>query len=62
LAKQELAAALRALGELSPLCRQIFELNRFDGLSHGDIAGQLGVCVSTVEKTLRVRSITAGVA
>jgi len=52
LAKQELAAALRALGELSPLCRQIFALNRFDGLSHRDIADQLGICVSTVEKNI----------
>jgi RNA polymerase sigma factor (sigma-70 family) len=52
LAKQELAVVLRALGELSPLCRHIFALNRFDGLSHRDIADQLGICVSTVEKNM----------
>lgn len=52
LAKQELTAALQALGELSPLCRQIFVLNRFDGLSHRAIADCLGICVSTVEKNI----------
>ncbi len=51
-AKQELAVILTALGELSPTCRQIFTLNRFDGLSHRQIADQLGLCVSTVEKNI----------
>lgn len=51
-AKQELAVALSAIGELSPLCRQIFTLNRFEGLSHRAIADRLGICVSTVEKNI----------
>ncbi|MEO5955758.1 MAG: RNA polymerase sigma factor [Nitrospiraceae bacterium] len=52
LAKEELARVLHALHEMSPLCRQIFALNRFDGLPHRDIADRLGICVSTVEKNL----------
>lgn len=52
LAKEELASVLQALHELSPLCRQIFVLNRFEGLPHRDIADQLGICVSTVEKNI----------
>lgn len=52
LAKEELAAVLQALHELSPLCRQIFILNRFEGAPHREIASQLGICVSTVEKNL----------
>jgi RNA polymerase sigma factor (sigma-70 family) len=52
LAKEELATALQALHELSPLCRRIFVLNRFEGLPHRDIARHLDICVSTVEKNL----------
>lgn len=51
-AKEELAVALHALQELSPLCRRIFVLNRFEGLTHRQIADRLGVCVSTVEKNM----------
>lgn len=50
LAKEELAIVVQALGELSPLCRHIFVLNRFEGLPHKVIASRLDVCVSTVEK------------
>lgn len=52
LAKQELIVALEALAELSPLCRQIFVLNRFEGLPHRKIADQLSICTSTVEKNI----------
>lgn len=52
LAKEELAEVLLALDELSPLCRRILVLNRFEGLSHRDIAHRLEICVSTVEKNL----------
>lgn len=52
LAKEELAAVLSALHELSPLCRHIFVLNRFEGLPHREIAHRLDICISTVEKNL----------
>jgi len=52
LAKEELATALLALHELSPLCRHIFVLNRFEGLRHREIASRLDISVSTVEKNL----------
>jgi RNA polymerase sigma factor (sigma-70 family) len=52
LAKEELRLVEEALRELSPLCRSIFLLNRFEGLPHGDIAARLGVCKSTVEKNI----------
>lgn len=52
LAKEELTAVLAALRELSPLCRHIFVLNRFEGLPHRDIAVRLDICISTVEKNL----------
>ncbi|BCA56618.1 putative RNA polymerase sigma factor FecI [Nitrospira sp. KM1] len=52
LAKEELRLVEEALSELSPLCRTIFLLNRFEGLAHSDIAARLGVCKSTVEKNI----------
>jgi RNA polymerase sigma factor (sigma-70 family) len=52
LAKEELAVALQALEELSPLCRRIFILNRFEGLPHREIAVRLGIHLSTVEKNI----------
>lgn len=52
LAKEELRIVEQALGELSPTCRTIFVLNRFEGLPHGEIAARMGVCRSTVEKNI----------
>ncbi|MGC4097121.1 MAG: RNA polymerase sigma factor [Nitrospira sp.] len=52
LAKEELQLVEEALRELSPLCRTVFLLSRFEGLPHSDIAAQLGVCKSTVEKNI----------
>ncbi|HSE60595.1 MAG TPA: RNA polymerase sigma factor [Nitrospiraceae bacterium] len=52
LAKEELAVVLQALEELSPLCRRIFILNRFEGLPHREIAARLGIHLSTVEKNI----------
>ncbi|MDD5033985.1 MAG: sigma-70 family RNA polymerase sigma factor [Methylococcaceae bacterium] len=39
-----------ALAELPPPCRHAFLLNRFDGLSHGEIAARMGVSVKTVQR------------
>ena len=42
-------ALQRALEQLPPQCRQIFELNRFDGLSVKEISEKLNLSVSTVK-------------
>ena len=42
-----------ALRELSPKCRAVFVLFHFDGLSQKDIADQLRISVSMVEKYVR---------
>ena len=59
LVAQEIHTALRdALGELTPRCREVFELSRVHGLKYGEIAETLGVSVKAVEaqmgKALRV--------
>ena len=59
LVAQEIDAALRdALDELTPRCREVFELSRVQGLKYGEIAETLGVSVKAVEaqmgKALRV--------
>ncbi len=55
----ELSARLqRAIGQLPEQCRKVFELSRFEELSHKEIADRLGVAVKTVEnqvgKALRI--------
>jgi RNA polymerase sigma factor (sigma-70 family) len=49
-AKQLLSAVRAALDELSPQCRRVFVLHKFEELSHAEIATQLGISRSTVEK------------
>jgi RNA polymerase sigma-70 factor (ECF subfamily) len=39
----------RALDQLSPRCRQIFVLNRFEGFSPGEIAEKMHISVNTVK-------------
>ncbi|WP_024892139.1 RNA polymerase sigma factor [Luteimonas huabeiensis] len=41
---------LQALDELSPRCRQVFLLQRYDGLTYSAIAKRLGISASAVEK------------
>lgn len=53
IARQELARLEVALAQLSPLSQRIFHLNRFEHKTQLDIAKELGVSLSTVEKTLR---------
>ena len=55
-------AARRAVEELSPRCREVFELSRVHGLRYAEIALTLGVSVKAVEaqmgkalRTLRTR-------
>jgi RNA polymerase sigma-70 factor (ECF subfamily) len=55
----ELAEAIqRAIAELPPRCREVFELSRVDGLRYAEIAESLGISEKTVEaqmgKALRV--------
>jgi len=47
---QRLDLLQRALAELPRLCRESFLLRKIDGLSHLEIAGQLGISRALVEK------------
>lgn len=48
----------RAINELPPKCRAIFQMSRFDDLTYREIAEKLGISIKTVEnqmgKALRV--------
>lgn len=47
---RQLAKLAVFLNELPPACRKAFIMNKFEGYSHPEIAGQLGISVSMVEK------------
>ncbi len=49
-AKQELTRLIASLDDLSPQCRRVFVLHKFEGLSHPEIAARVGISRSTVEK------------
>ncbi len=49
-AKQDLARLVAALEDLSPHCRRVFMLHKFEGMSHAEIAAKVGISRSTVEK------------
>ncbi len=49
-ARQRVAAVEQALEELSPQCRRVFQLHKFEGLSHREVAARTGITRSTVEK------------
>lgn len=48
--RQRLERLVKALDELSPQCRRVFVLHKFEGLAHAEIAARLGIGRSTVEK------------
>lgn len=48
--KERLQAFLQALDELPPRCRQVFLLQRYEGLTYSAIARRLEISVSGVEK------------
>lgn len=49
-ASQRLNRVERAVEQLPPRCREVFLLNRLDGLSYTQVAAHLGISVSAVEK------------
>lgn len=51
-AEQELQLLIRALGELSPKCRQVFFMIRMHHLRRRDVAERLGLSVKMVDKYL----------
>jgi len=49
----ELESKIRqVIGTLPEKCREIFELNRFEGLKYAEIAEKLGISVKTVENQM----------
>jgi RNA polymerase sigma factor (sigma-70 family) len=51
--QSELQRVAQAAMELPQQTRRIFQLNRFEGLTQREIASQLGVSATTVEKHIR---------
>lgn len=51
-ARQRLRIIREALAELPPRTRQIFELNRLQGLTYAEVARRLGISDSSVQKHL----------
>ncbi|MDB5488982.1 MAG: polymerase sigma factor [Reyranella sp.] len=56
--RSEFARLVRVIDGLSPRCREIFMLCRFEGLSHAEVAGQLGISRNTVVSHM-VKAMTA---
>ena len=48
--KQELALVRQALAELPPKCQAVFVMHRFNGATYREIADDVGISVSMVEK------------
>ena len=49
-AEQELSIIRSAIAELSPTCRRVFIMHRFEGATYAEIAERLNVSVSMIEK------------
>lgn len=50
--RQRFDALQRVIAELPSRQRQVFLMHKFDGLSHSEIAGELGITRSAVEKLI----------
>lgn len=48
--QERLRTFLHALDELPPRCREVFLLQRYEGLTYSAVAQRLGISVSAVEK------------
>lgn len=57
-AGERLCAVRGAIAALPPRCREVFILNRFEGLSYAAIARRLNIAESTVEKHM-IRAIAS---
>lgn len=54
LAREQLARVMEALAEMPPAAATVFRRHRIDGLSHAEIAAELGISRSGVEKSMAV--------
>jgi RNA polymerase sigma factor (sigma-70 family) len=52
IARQTLGIHCEAIAELPPQCRRVYIMRKVYGMSHKEIAGRMGISVSTVEKHL----------
>lgn len=52
LARESMGRFARALADLPPRCREVFELRKIAGLSQRAVAEQLGITEGTVEKQI----------
>ena len=50
--KMQLALLLRAIRSLPERAQQVFRRHRIDGASHGEVAAELGISKSAVEKNM----------
>jgi RNA polymerase sigma-70 factor (ECF subfamily) len=46
--RSEMIRLMRVVDNLSPRCREVFTLVKFEGLSHGEVAERLGIARTTV--------------
>ncbi len=49
-AREELSRIVLALADLPERTRDIFLMRRYEGMSHSEIAGKIGISVSAIEK------------
>lgn len=54
MAAQAVQSMLDSIQALPPRCRQAFVLHRFDGLSHAEVARQMGISVKMVEQHVKL--------